>query len=270
MSGVWDYCQKLTKDEARCNQCQTTLKCKDASTTGLKRHLQRWHGIDCSQERKKKKESCSNNQVQPTIQSFLGSKRNYDKQSPKAQRLNYKLAKMIFLDLQPLSVVEDSGFIELMREADPRYEIPSRNTFRNSIIPTFYLECSQHLKSIINSYRECFGYNSLYSITTDAWTSSNNTSFVTYTIHLVKDFELESYTLSTVELSERHTANNLQAHLLCTLQEWDIFMDFNEGGRSRTVAQCSDEEISDTSDICEGLKTLIFTVNFTDVCYCLI
>ena len=35
MSGVWNYCQKLTKNEARCNQCQTTLKCKDAGTTGI-------------------------------------------------------------------------------------------------------------------------------------------------------------------------------------------------------------------------------------------
>jgi len=45
---------------------------------------------------------------------------------------------MIAQDLQPLSVVEDSGFREFIKALDPRYTLPSRSQIRNKLLPGEY------------------------------------------------------------------------------------------------------------------------------------
>ncbi|KAK3866824.1 hypothetical protein Pcinc_027668 [Petrolisthes cinctipes] len=54
---------------------------------------------------------------------------------------------MITLDLQPVSIVEDPGFKELVRELDHKYEIPSRRSLMRSKLPTLY----QHTKELVKS-----------------------------------------------------------------------------------------------------------------------
>ena len=42
---------------------------------------------------------------------------------------------MVALDSQPFSVVEDSGFVSLLKEIEPRYTIPSRKYVTETILP---------------------------------------------------------------------------------------------------------------------------------------
>ena len=55
--------------------------------------------------------------------------RPYSLDHYKSKALSYHIAEMMAVDLQPFSLVEDQGFCRLMREADPRYIIPSRRYF---------------------------------------------------------------------------------------------------------------------------------------------
>ena len=228
---AWQYCQKKVsagEEVAVCNICDANIKCKDSSTTGIIRHLKRKHDIDCmnlKQQQNNNKKSCmTSSHDQPTLKGFVDSKLPYDKSSNKRKvnSLNYKVAKMIFLDLQPLSLVDDAGFRELMKEADSRYTLPCRKTVRNAILPELYARCSQKLKDTIQSYKTEYGEFALFSITTDAWTSSANQSYITYTLHIIRNFSIKTFNLCTVEVSERHTAHNLRAHLFHTLQDWGI------------------------------------------------
>ena len=61
---------------------------------------------------------------------FLACKAKLDPTSPKAQALTNKIAKIIFMDMQPFSFVEDRGFKGVMAEAEPQLTtIPSGQGF---------------------------------------------------------------------------------------------------------------------------------------------
>ena len=107
---------------------------------------------------------------------------------------------MICLDLQPLSMVEDSGFRSLMSEAEPRFVIPARKSLRNNIIHTLYASATAKVKDNIAEHKQKYGTNALYSITTDGWTSNNTTSYIAYTLHIIENFKLVSYVINLASL----------------------------------------------------------------------
>ena len=78
----------------------------------------------------------------------MASKLNYDKTSNKMKFLNHKVAKMIVLDVQPLSLVDVVGFRKFMKEADSRYTLLCKKAVRNSILSELYARCSQKLKTL--------------------------------------------------------------------------------------------------------------------------
>lgn len=240
-SGVWQYYHKIggNEDQVQCSQCELKLVYKQGSTSSMKRHMQRRHDITVEPNAKwsKKKTETQDQQAQPKLGAFLASKSHLNNDSPKARKLNLKIAKMIYLDFQPYSVVEDEGFRETMKEAEPRYVIPTRKTFRYNIIPNLYNKAAIKLKQKIKAYQQKFGEHTLYSVTTDGWTSNNTASYIAYTLHITECSDSESatppgtgicigsYILGTLELTERHTIHNLKAHILHTLEKWGLFAD---------------------------------------------
>jgi hypothetical protein len=201
---------------------------KDGCTSSLTKHLKNVHNKHPPQARKKK---CSvdddDGLVRPKTKRFIGKQAKLS--TEKTDIITYKLAKTIFLDLQPLSVVEDQGFRELIQEtSDGRYTIPSRKTLRYNILPYLYDKAAKCVKTVIAKYQKENKSNSIYSITTDGWTSRACTSFVTYTLHLLVDYRILSFVLSTTEVSERHTAENLTAHLIKTIVKWGVIEDSDD------------------------------------------
>lgn len=123
---------------------------------------------------------------------------------------------MMIKDLQPFSVVQDTGFLELLRELEPSYIPPSRNTFITSLLQEKYT----HIKTILKSVLE---ENQFITITTDGWTSSSNESYISITAHFIrKKWEFVSCLLSCFSYSERHTAQNLHEQINEVLNEWGI------------------------------------------------
>lgn len=45
---------------------------------------------------------------------------------------------MIAMDIQPLSVVEDQGFRELIKLLQPKYQLPGRMYFTENLMPKIY------------------------------------------------------------------------------------------------------------------------------------
>ena len=82
---------------------------------------------------------------------------------------------MVYLDLQPISVVEDEGFRETMHAAEPRYVLPTRRTLRSKILPDLYNSAVTVLKAKIAQYKETYQEHALFSVTTDGWTANNTT-----------------------------------------------------------------------------------------------
>lgn len=50
------------------------------------------------------------------------------------KKIDKYLLKMITMDFQPFSIVEDKGFREFVEAINPVYELPSRKTLANSLL----------------------------------------------------------------------------------------------------------------------------------------
>lgn len=249
-SEVWTYFVRAgIANKLKCSFCDVEVDHKGGSTSAAKRHLKRKHNVEITSTLKSANSNSSSESTtidpkQPKLSQFLASKQPLSSDSSKAKALTYHVAKMIFCDLRPLSIVEDEGFRGLMSCAEKRYIIPSRTTFRMEIIPRLYNQCREIVKQDISNYKHRCGVGqAIFSITTDGWTSSNsNTSYVTYTLHMTGKSQIESYVLSTCELSQRHTAVNLRAHLLRTLQDWEILP------QTAIISNATDDSDGETRD----------------------
>ncbi|XP_065810939.1 zinc finger BED domain-containing protein 4-like [Labrus bergylta] len=123
--------------------------------------------------------------------------------------------RLIALDLQPFSIVEDKGFWQYTKELNPNYVLPSRKTLSNSIIPELYRRTHEKVQERVDKAEAV-------CLTTDCWTSRTTTSFMSVTCHFISDFQNVSVLLDCLEMSDRHTADNLAEQLLRVAREWNI------------------------------------------------
>ncbi|XP_036343171.1 zinc finger BED domain-containing protein 1-like [Rhagoletis pomonella] len=118
-----------------------------------------------------------------------------------------------------LSIVEDSEFknlIEMITHC-PGYKLPTRKSLSNSLLPNVYNELKAKLHEEIR-------LASAVCLSTDAWTSRANQSYIAVTAHFVEPEKgiLKSHLIACIENAERHTSDNLCATLRKIMDEWEI------------------------------------------------
>lgn len=133
------------------------------------------------------------------------------------QKINTLILNLIIKDLQPLSVVEDKGFRELINGLEPSYNMPSRFTFTKSYLPQQYQQKKEKLKALISK-----SYS--VALTTDAWTSQyGQRSYICYTAHFItENWLLYSCLLECGQYDQSHTALHLKEELFRVANEWEI------------------------------------------------
>ena len=95
--------------------------------------------------------------------------------------MHNKIAEMMVLDFQPLSIVSDVGFIRLLNTLEPRYKLPSRRYFTKKIIPDIKQSVDFKITELIKNVQ-------YLSFTLDIWsTSLNNQSLISLTAHWIYD-----------------------------------------------------------------------------------
>jgi hypothetical protein len=111
-----------------------------------------------------------------------------------------KLARMICLELQPVSIVEDKGFKDFVSCLQPSYNIPDRRVLRNSIIPDLYMSQKSDLQRRLNEIDS-------FAITLDHWTSTAQDAYMAVTAHfLSEDFTINDYCLNVRHMPQSHYA----------------------------------------------------------------
>ncbi len=200
--------------EARCKTCQKKYKVTRGNTTTLWRHARDSHKkeLQDAQEEGKAKGT------QPTLKQILEKRtERYDQGSERKKLLDMTVARMIAQDLQPLSVVEDQGFITLCRALDKKFQLPCRRTLRNVLIPKLFKKVQEEVKAKLS------GVTSV-CITTDLWTSNSNASFMAATSHYwnPKSGGLESTVLDCHRIKGSHTADLISQELGKVLQGYNI------------------------------------------------
>lgn len=142
-----------------------------------------------------------------SISTYFKKQNVYDRESNRKKEIDKALVLMVCKDFQPFSIVEDTGFQNLVKIFDPRYVLPSRPTLRDSLLKQNYEICKEKLFALLQNVCHV-------SLTCDLWSSRANESFLTVTCHLIdKDYKMHCTVLSTNKMDINHTSENIAAEI---------------------------------------------------------
>jgi len=229
-SPIWVYFGVCDDDHSKaiCKVCSEGIPRggrtpKSFNTTNLRKHL-RHHPeenkklmiAEAAEKQRKEARSSAASTYQTTVGQCFERQKPYSTDSPRYKEITNAIAQMIAFDFQPFSVVEDEGFKRLLQVLDPRYQIPSRKHFSETVIPKMYEEMKAKVKACIDPIP-------FIVFTTDCWTSRAVDSYISLTAHYIDEkFNRHLLVLDTLLVSERHTAQNLLSKILAMLEAWEI------------------------------------------------
>ena len=234
-SPVWEFFS-IAEDTkfAKCKNCTELVarggdNTKSFNTTNLVHHLKTKHSEEFSQllEMKKKKESereiirkeRSQKKTMTGLRQLTLQKREdqttaWNINDPRACIIHKKLAEMIAIDSQPVSIVEDVGFINFVKTLEPCYKIPSRKYFNENIFPKVIAGVKTELHKTLHTPEYIVKH---YSFTTDIWsTNVAHKSLLSLTAHK------SSAVLNVTVLEGSHTGSYICDRFDYMLSTWRI------------------------------------------------
>ena len=229
MSVVWDYFKVCPTDSkvAICNDCKEAVrrggtKTSSFNTSNLIGHLQRKHkeiydAYKKRQEEKKKQRPATASFTQQNIKESAEKKQVYSHDHPRAKQITEKIMEFIALDNQPFSVVEDKGFINLIKTLEPRYEIRSRKYFTEQALPALYNKVFKHTEKLVSEAESI-------SFTTDIWSSGHSqVSMLSLTAQwLDENFAMKKAVLHSQECRGSHTYDKISDAFEGMFEKWSI------------------------------------------------
>ncbi len=195
-SSVWHHFTKTNKPV--CKRCKTVFACKTATST-LRRHLNT-HKIIAPKRR----------------QRSLHDYRNDAHTEREQQERDNHVIRWIICDTQPFCVVDNNEWRNMISTFDPRYRFHNRHTIKDKII-RLYKEKKEQVKLIMSNIPGKAAF------TSDMWTASNGTAFLSLTIHYIDaSWELKSFLLDIIPMSVRHSGANIADAIMAVLYEFDL------------------------------------------------
>jgi hypothetical protein len=133
----------------------------------------------------------------------------------KQEALTRSVMGFVIGTVQPLSILEDKDFINMINEFDKRYKIPCVKTFKNRVSSAYEIG-KDLLKNQLDQVQDI-------SITLDAWSSSAHIPYLGITVHwITSEFEPRELLLSMEELPYPHGAIEIQEYLIDLFDEWEV------------------------------------------------
>ena len=226
---IWNYFVVSERNErfavfqlCRENVSRGGKTIKTFSTSNLIDHLKKKHPVDFKDyEEKKKVQELTVKQSKEHRKKQLSLEdtniQQWDINDACAVRVHNKIAEMMALDFQPLSIVSDVGFIRLLNTLEPRYKLSSRRYFTENVIP----EIKQSIDSKINELIKDVHY---LSLTTDIWsTSLNNQSLMSLTTHWIEDScARQSAVLNVNKIEGSHSGAAICQMIETMIDSWKI------------------------------------------------
>lgn len=274
-SKVWAFFEICEDNKclAKCKLCKNKFsrggEGKCASTSPLIRHLKISHPSDynthfmnkdeCNKPGTSKSITLEPVTRQPTLQEFTSSKKMWDINDKRARQIHYKLAEMICLDNQPYSIVENTGFCRLFKCISPQYKMPSRNFFRDNIIPDIYKKICEKIKTNLQTKEK----DLWLSLTSDIWTCTNtNVSFISLTGHWIgDDWKKENVILNCDSFPGSHKGVAIADKILRLVNTWGIKIEnihlmLRDSG-ANMIKGCKDANIGSESCFIHTLQLVV-------------
>jgi hypothetical protein len=221
-SPYWSHFQELNENgikKAKCLvktndvECGTILIVKNTSC--LKYHIEYKHKqIKVKDEELNEKKNDSKKSIKDAI--LAHSNNRYAKNSDRYNSLTNSVVSYIIAEKKAFDTVEKESFIRMLANFDKNYELPTRQSLSEKIIPRKFEDAKLILKEVLKNI------NSL-AITCDGWTSLANNSYLGVTAHFINsEFKLDSLTLACKHMPISHTGENLANMLLQIFSDYSI------------------------------------------------
>ncbi|XP_023662393.2 zinc finger BED domain-containing protein 4-like [Paramormyrops kingsleyae] len=218
MSAVWNYF-KVNEDDktkADCKLCSAKLsrggsKGSAFNTSNLIKHLKSQH------DNEYKEFTHASKSTQPTLQQTLVRREKMSRDNPRAVKITQAIIEYIALSDQPLSEVENVGFLRLLHVLEPRYDVPSRRYMTDTELPKLHDSVKKHIHSLLQA-------SSAFSFTTDIWTSSvSPVSLISLTSQWIDEsFTPQRAILHAKQFRGSHTSQAIAHVFEEMLQTWGI------------------------------------------------
>ncbi|CAB5351885.1 unnamed protein product [Rhizophagus irregularis] len=207
-SYVWNH---FTKDpdyknnkKANCNYCHKTYICSAGTTSGISKHLKKFHVTKLLTE--------GNQKVNKSIlDMFNESKWSYDKDI-----MMKILIRWIVIHQHSFTIVEENYFINFVHSLHPSAKIPSTDTIKNKIM-TYYEEDKVKMKALLKDLP------GKVSFTMDCWTSPSTKSFLSITAHFInKEWNLQNIIIDFIQTQDSHTGSNIKDAFLLGISNMSL------------------------------------------------
>ena len=121
--------------------------------------------------------------------------------------------------MHPFQTVNEPGFCQLLQSLEPRYEPPDRKSLANNYMRKMFEREREKILGKISRIED-------FSFTADFWTSCQNRSYGTITMHYIdSDYVLCSHLLETKEITQAHTGMNIAEEIKGIMGEWSLSLD---------------------------------------------
>jgi hypothetical protein len=158
----------------------------------------------------------------------------------------------VVCDTQSFSVVECEEWRQMIAKFDPRYRFHSRHTLKDNIVDLF----KEKLEVVTLAVQQIPGK---VALTSDMWTASNSSSFLSLTIHYVdSSWKLKNFLLDIIPIEVRHNGYNMANAIMEVLCEFGL--------AEKTLALTTDNAsamISCGENILEELEEEFQNLGFT-------
>nr|XP_012224904.1 PREDICTED: zinc finger BED domain-containing protein 4-like [Linepithema humile] len=218
-SKIWDFFEIHSDDNTKaiCLLCKIPISRggigKRATTSAMIKHLQNKHITEYNENFQSQS---AENKKQSNIADYVKTQK-WNINDKKSLNLHKAIGEMIALDNQPFSIVTDIGFQKLMECAEPRYKIPFKTYFSETVIPDIYEKCRIKILKDIENISNC-------AFTSDIWTCNiSNESYISFTIHYInEDFQLKHAALNVKHFPGSHTGENIAKIITEMIEEWHL------------------------------------------------
>lgn len=212
---IWDYFFEEYDEEEQqlylvCQICKNNnvIKrykwSKSASTSTAQGHLWRDHRIDKDHPEEPEP---TNGDIRDTIKHITIKHQSC---------LEESLITFIILDCQPLNILRNNAFRDMLHKFEPGFRIPTEERCKKMIYNSYNWtkdQLQELLKSSANSI----------NFTTDMWTSRRNDSYIGVTISwLDQEMKLHEALINIKLLPNPHTAENIKDCLENIFEEWNL------------------------------------------------
>ncbi|XP_021704128.1 uncharacterized protein LOC110677634 [Aedes aegypti] len=140
MSEVWKYSLKQSTSFAKCQICKEEVP-RRGHTTNLMVHLKKHPNKEKALENVLRHQesvpvagrSACSIKTQKSLEHFLKETEVWADHGTKTNEIDDAIAFMVIRDYQPVSIVEDEGFVNLLKLLAPKYRIPQRRVITRII-----------------------------------------------------------------------------------------------------------------------------------------